>query len=84
MAGVHRTHDHGAEFGVHSWEDDEGNQAKDVPVNDPVNREYVSYYQSVGLPAETARAFYAFTNATPFDRIHYMTEQELARFQITD
>ncbi len=84
MAGVHRTHDHGAEFGVHSWEDDEGNQAKDVPVNDPVNREYVSYYQSVGLPAETARAFYAFTNATPFDRIHYMTEQELARFRITD
>ncbi len=84
MAGLHRSHDHGAEFGVHSWEDDEGHQAKDVPANDPVNREYVAYYQSVGLPAETARAFYAFTNATPFNQIHYMTENELARFRITD
>ncbi len=84
MAGVRRTHDHGAEFGVHSWEDDEGRQARDVPASDPVNREYVAYYQSVGLPAETARAFYAFTNATPFDHIHYMTEMELARFRITD
>jgi hypothetical protein len=84
MAGVRRTHDHGAEFGVHSWEDEEGHQAKDVPANDPVNREYVAYYQSVGLPADTARAFYAFTNATPFDHIHYMTEMELVRFRITD
>lgn len=84
LAGVQRTHERGAEFGVHSWEDNEGHQARDVAQNDPVNLEYVSYYQSVGLPRETAKAFYAFTNATPADQIHYMTESELARFQITN
>ena len=84
LAGVQRTHDQGAEFGVHSWEDNEGKQARDSAPNDPVNLEYLSYYQSVGLPRETAQAFYAFTNATPADQIHFMTESELARFQITN
>jgi hypothetical protein len=84
LAGVQRTHDKGAEFGVHSWEDDEGRQARDVPGNDGVNAEYINYYQSVGLKPETARAFYAFTNATAADRIHYMTESELARFGLTN
>lgn len=84
LAGVQRTHERGAEFGVHSWEDNEGHQARDVAASDPVNLEYVSYYQSIGLPKATAQAFYAFTNATPADQIHYMTESELARFQITN
>jgi hypothetical protein len=84
MAGVRRTHEKGAEFGVHSWEDEDGHQARDVPADDPVNAAYVRYYQDVGLPAETARAFYAFTNATPFDQLHVMSESELQHFHITN
>lgn len=84
MAGLRHTYDAGAEFGVHSWADDEGHQARDFPKNDPVRADYIRYYQDVGLPADKANAFYAFTNATPFEQIHYMTEGELVRFGLTN
>ncbi len=84
LAGLKRTYEKGAEFGVHSWIDEDGFQADDVPVNDPINAAYIGYYQEVGLPPQTARAFYAFTNQTAFNAIHYMTEQELERFQIAN
>lgn len=84
LAGLKRTYEKGAQFGVHSWIDEDGMQAHDVPANDPINAAYISYYQEVGLPPQTARAFYAFTNQTAFDSIHYMSEQELARFQIAN
>jgi hypothetical protein len=82
LAGLRRSYDRGAEFGVHSWQDEDGREARDVPANDPVNIAYINYYQEIGLPRQTAREFYAFTNQTAFDNIHYMTESELARFQI--
>jgi hypothetical protein len=84
LAGLKRTYDKGAQFGVHSWIDEDGMQASDVPANDPINAAYINYYQEVGLPLQTARAFYAFTNQTAFNDIHYMSEQELARFQIAN
>lgn len=84
LAGVRRTAEPGAEFGVHSWQDDEGNEAKDVPASDPIHANYIRYYQEVGLTPEQARAFYAFTNQTAFDSLHYMTQPELARFHITN
>jgi hypothetical protein len=84
LAGLKRTYEKGAQFGVHSWIDEDGMQAGDVPANDPINMAYIRYYQEVGLPSQTARAFYAFTNQTAFDSIHYMSEQELARFQIAN
>jgi hypothetical protein len=84
LAGLKRTYEKGAQFGVHSWIDEDGMQADDVPANDPINMAYIRYYQEVGLPPQTARAFYAFTNQTAFDSIHYMSEQELARFQIAN
>ncbi len=84
LAGVRRSYDHGAEFGVHSWQDGDGQEARDVPANDPIHVAYVNYYQEVGLPPQTAREFYAFTNRTAFNAIHYMTELELAHFQIAN
>ena len=84
LAGVRRTAEPGAEFGVHSWQDDEGNEAKDVPANDPIHANYIRYYQEVGLTPEQARAFYAFTNQTSFDHLRYMTQPELARFHIVN
>lgn len=82
LAGVHRTAEPGAEFGVHSWQDDEGNEAKDVPASDPIHANYIRYYQEIGLSPDQARAFYAFTNQTAFDSLHYMTQPELAQFHI--
>ena len=82
LAGLQRSYDRGAEFGVHSWQDEDGREARDVPENDPVNIAYINYYQEIGLPRQTAREFYAFTNKTAFNSIHYMSESELARFGI--
>ena len=84
LAGVHRTAEPGAEFGVHSWEDEEGRQARDVPAGDPAHLAYLRYYQDIGLSPEQASAFYAFTNQVSFDSIHYMTQRELALYHITN
>jgi hypothetical protein len=84
LAGVKRTAETGAEFGVHSWQDDEGQQAKDAPADDDTASEYVNYYKAMGLAPDTAKAFYAFTNKTAFENIHYMTPAELAQFHLTN
>lgn len=84
LAGVHHTAEPGAEFGVHSWEDENGRQARDVPASDPAHQAYLRYYQDIGLTPEQASAFYAFTNQASFDNIHYMTQHELALYHITN
>ncbi len=85
LAGVKRTSEPGAQFGVHSWVDEFGREAKDYAANDPVHSEYISFYQDMGLQPERARAFYAFTNsAAPASGVHYMTGSELARFGLTN
>ncbi len=82
LAGVKRTADKGAEFGVHSWIDSEGREANDVPASDPVHASYVRYYQDMGFALDVAKAFYDFTNKTSFEQVHYMTGPELAQFRI--
>jgi hypothetical protein len=82
VAGVRHSAELGAEFGVHSWRDEDGNEAGTTPSDDPVHAEYINYYTAMGLPAQTARDFYAFTNATRHAALHYMTPAELARFAL--
>ena len=84
LAGVRHTAEPGAEFGVHSWQDEDGREARDVPAGDPAHVAYLRFYQEVGLTPEQARAFYAFTNQASFDSIHYMTQPELAQYHITN
>jgi hypothetical protein len=84
LAGIHRAAEPGAEFGVHSWLDANGREARDVPANDPAHREYVRYYEEVGFSPQIAREFYAFTNAVAFDQVHYLTGQEIEHFQLTN
>ncbi len=67
LAGVRHTADDGAEFVVHSWMDEDGLEANDYPPSDPVHAEYLNYYTEMGVPADTARKFYAMTNSVPFD-----------------
>ncbi len=85
LAGVKRTSEPGAQFGVHSWIDSDGREARDYPVTDPVHQQYVGYYQEMGLKPDNARAFYAFTNAAaPASGVHYMTGGELAAYHLTN
>lgn len=80
LAGVKRSAAPDAEFGVHSWADEYGREANDYPANDPVHAEYLSYYREMGMDDARARAFYAMTNATPFDDVRYLTRDDMARF----
>ncbi|HEV2597618.1 alpha/beta hydrolase [Sphingopyxis sp.] len=80
LAGTTRRAAPDAEFGVHSWADEYGREAKDDPANDPVHAEYLGYYREMGLDAARAREFYALTNATPFDDVRYLTRDDMARF----
>lgn len=80
MAGVKRSAAPDAEFGVHSWADEYGREARDYAANDPVHAEYLSYYREMGLDDARARAFYAMTNQTPFDDVTYLTRDDMARY----
>ena len=78
QAGIVRTKDNGARFGVHSWSGF-GVDGADVPEDDPQHAMYLEYYREMGIPD----AFYWYTlEAAPADDIHWMTEEELKRFSM--
>lgn len=80
LAGTRRSAAPDAEFGVHSWADEYGREARDYPANDPVHAEYLGYYREMGMDDAKARAFYAMTNSTPFDQVRYLTRDDMAHF----
>lgn len=67
LAGARRLADPGAEFAVHSWQDDTGQEPGDYAATAPENRRYIDYYRQMGMSALEAEAFYAMTNSVPFD-----------------
>ena len=84
LAGKHRRAETGAEFAVHSWQDSDGFEPRDVADNDPVNLAYLSYYREMGLSDQQAKAFYAMTNAVPHDEALWLSVSEFARYAALD
>lgn len=84
LAGAVRRAAPDAEFGVHSWIDEEGREANDYPADDPVHAEYLGLYRELGMDDARARAFYALTNSTPFDTVRTLTRADMARFVALD
>lgn len=84
LAGTRRTADRTAEFGVHSWRDEDGMQANDFAANDPVNIEYIDYYREMGLSDATARRFYALTNSVPFESVRTLSAADMARLGLAE
>jgi hypothetical protein len=80
VAGRLRLADPGAVFAVHAWEDTEGFQPSDYPPDAPKNREYLDYYQAMGMTPREAIDFYAMTNSVPFDSVRWLTAAELGRW----
>jgi hypothetical protein len=80
LAGATRSAHPSAEFGVHSWRDQDGNEAGDFPADHPVHAEYLNFYREMGLDDARARAFYAMTNATGFDAVRYLTRADMTRY----
>lgn len=84
LAGTRRTADRTAEFGVHSWRDEDGMEANDFAANDPVNTEYIDYYREMGLSPAAARNFYALTNSVPFESVRTLSAADMARLGLAE
>lgn len=78
LAGVERSAAPSAEFGVHSWRDEDGYEASDFAAADPVHAEYLSYYREMGLSDAGARSFYALTNSVGFDSVRTLHASDMA------
>ncbi|MEQ1687179.1 MAG: alpha/beta hydrolase [Sphingopyxis sp.] len=78
LAGTERSAAPSAEFGVHSWRDEDGYEARDFAATDPVHAEYISYYREMGLSDAAARAFYALTNSVGFDDVRTLHAHDMA------
>jgi hypothetical protein len=80
LAGVRRSAEPGAEFAVHSWEDDTGREPGDYAADAPQNRAYLDYYRAMGMSDGEAQSFYAMTNSVPFSHAKWMTAGEMDRW----
>jgi hypothetical protein len=78
LSGARRHAEPQAEFAVHSWRDEDGLEAGDVPADDPINLRYINFYREMGMDEAKARAFYAMTNSTPNDDALYLTPKDIA------
>lgn len=82
LAGATRTKGSNTMIGVHSWSDGT-NEATDFPQGNMEHQPYIDYYTSIGFTLSEAEAFYYFTiNAASASAIHYMTEQEIAEYNV--
>lgn len=79
-AGARRSIDAGAKLGVHSWCcGDDGEPANRLPRSSDAHGTQLTYFRE--MLGATGEDFYFFTlDAAPFDSIHVMTPDEIARF----
>jgi len=80
LAGAHRSAHPDAEFAVHSWIDEDGMQADDFAMNDPVHQSYLAYYREMGMSADKALAFYQMTNSVPHEDALYLRPRDIAAY----
>jgi|GEM_PF-435070 Ca2+-binding EF-hand superfamily protein len=78
QAGVIRTADKGAKFGVHSWS--AGNvEGADLAREHEEHLPYLQYYELMGIPTD----FYWFTlQAAPADGNYWMSADDIKRFRM--
>jgi len=78
LAGVKRGVHPTASLGVHSWWMGQ-KKAIEYPKDDEVHKIYLDYYKEMNIPEE----FYWFTlEIAPADEMHWMTAEELIKYQV--
>ena len=78
QAGVQRTCEKGAMFGIHSWAEF-GAEGSDYPRESEEHDMYLDYCDEMGIP----QSFYWYTlEVASADDIHWMTEKELAEYEM--
>jgi hypothetical protein len=79
IAGVERQVEDGGLVGVHSWSDG-SREGADLPPEDSEHDLYEKYYSEMGISDQ----FYWFTlNAASSDDIHWMTQEELFQYGLS-
>jgi hypothetical protein len=84
LAGSARHAAPDAEFAVHSWRDDDGNEPQDFAAADPVNAAYIGYYREMGLSPRQAAAFYALTNSVANNEVLVLHTSDIAPYAALD
>lgn len=83
LSGKKRTVGKNTKIGVHSWGDGKNVKATDFPEGHKNHQPYIDYYKSIGFIDKQAKDFYYFTiNSAPVDDIHWMTDEEIKKYQI--
>ena len=78
QAGVKRTCERGAKFGIHSWSEF-GAEGSDYPRDSEEHKMYLDYYDEMGIP----QSFYWYTlKVATANDIYWMTEEELSKYNI--
>lgn len=80
LAGAVRSAHPTAEFAVHSWIDEDGMQADDFAMSDPVHQAYLTYYREMGMSQQKALSFYKLTNSVPYETAIYLKPADIAGF----
>ena len=81
-AGVNRIVEKGAKIGVHSWCCINDLTAIEIPKDHPAHKYQLEYF-TMALGSEKGPDFYFYTlEAAPFDSIHYMTDEEIEKWNI--
>lgn len=81
-AGKKRIVEKGAKIGVHSWCCVNDLTAIDIPKDHPAHQYQLEYF-AMALGIDIGPSFYFYTlSAAPFNGIHYMTEEEIKKWNI--
>ncbi len=84
LSGNKRTLEQGAKIGIHAWSDGSGS-ATDYPTNHSEHELYINFYKAIGCSQQEAEDLYFFIiNAAAPEDIHWMTDQEIDQFNITN
>jgi hypothetical protein len=76
LSGVNRYATPGAKIGIHSWSDDDGTEANQLPTNSPEHDMYLEYFDDICIP----RDFYWEIIQYDANGMHYLSENELQSF----
>ena len=81
-AGKKRIVEKGAKIGVHSWCCVNDLTAVEIPKDHPAHQYQLAYF-TMALGPKIGLDFYFYTlEASPFDSVHYMTDEEIKKWNI--
>lgn len=82
-AGVERQVLEGGKIGIHSWADEEVQDASLLPKDDKAHKPYIEYYKEMELPDPEGLYFLTIT-AAKANGMYFMTNEEIKKYGLTN